>query len=101
MLGWHISVYRKAEDRLLPGTQDAQCSERVAVWQARINGLAWLDDVVAQGMALHLGGNGYPYWYTAQARHLIPRILVDRRRRVQAGFVDLRTSLARDGRAAR
>ena len=38
-------------------------------------GLAWLDDLVTDGKALHLGGNGYPYWYTAQARYLIPRII--------------------------
>jgi len=74
MLGWHISVYRQAADRSLPATPKSAQSERVAVWQTGAGGLGWIDGLVSEGKAIYLGGNGYPYWYTAQAVNLLPQI---------------------------
>jgi hypothetical protein len=47
----------------------------LAVWQTGLGGLAWFSELVQQGKAIDLGGNGYPCRYTATAEHLIPRIL--------------------------
>jgi len=68
MLGWHISVFRQADGGLLPGTPKTERADRIAVWQTGTGGLDWLDELATQGMAVNLGGDGYPYWYTAQAR---------------------------------
>ncbi|MGH9752600.1 MAG: hypothetical protein ACREA2_07435 [Blastocatellia bacterium] len=47
----------------------------MAIWQARLEGLDWIDELVEAGKAIDLGGNGYPIWYTATAENLIPRII--------------------------
>jgi hypothetical protein len=74
MLGWHISVYRQADGGASPATAESVRGERVAVWQTGLGGLDWVYELVEAGRALHLGDNGYPYWYTATAENLIPRI---------------------------
>jgi hypothetical protein len=50
-------------------------STRIAVWQTGLGGLDWLDDLVKEGKAILLGGNGYPTRYTATVEHLIPPIV--------------------------
>jgi hypothetical protein len=54
---------------------------RTAQWEMLLlfgkpvwGGVEWLDDLVKQGSAIDLGGNGYPTWYTAKAKHLLPFI---------------------------
>jgi len=74
MLGWHISVYRKTDDKLKPAILNSSKGTRIAVWQAGMTGLNWIWELEKDGKATLLGGNGYPAWYTAQAEHLIPRI---------------------------
>ena len=46
----------------------------MAVWQTGIDGLNWIDDLVNEEKAIGLGGDGYPFEYTAQASHIIPHI---------------------------
>ncbi len=75
MLGWNISIYRQTDGGSQPGTPTSEQGARIAVWQAGSNGLKWLDELVAQKNAVSLGRDGYPLWYTAQAEHLIPRII--------------------------
>ena len=59
----------------LPGKSTAELGGRIAVWQSGADGLEWLDELVADGRVVDLGGDGYPRFYTAQAEHLIPRII--------------------------
>lgn len=76
MLGWHISVYRLTEgSRSHPATTESESGTRLAVWQTGVAGRDWIDELVAAGNAIDLGGNGYPDCYTARAQHLIPRIV--------------------------
>ena len=75
MLGWHISVKRQKDGGSQPATKDSDCEEALAVWQAGTGGLDWLDELVTAGKATHLGGNGYPFWYTARAENLLPRLV--------------------------
>jgi hypothetical protein len=74
MLGWHISIYRQSEDGTLPASLEAPEGERLAVWQTGLGGLGWLEELVKAGLAIDLGGNGYPCRYTATAQTLLPRI---------------------------
>jgi len=39
-----------------------------------VGGLAWLDELVSQVLAVNLGGNGYPFSYTAKAAFVKPEI---------------------------
>ena len=75
MLGWHISVFRQAGGGLLPATPKAEQGDRIAAWQTGTGGLDWLNELVSQGRAINLGGDGYPYWYTAQSQHIASRII--------------------------
>jgi hypothetical protein len=75
MSGWQISVFRQADNRTAPGTMKSRNGARLAVWQAGWGGLEWIGELVIEGKAIDLGGNGYPSCYTAIAEHLIPHIL--------------------------
>jgi hypothetical protein len=75
MLGWHISVYRQTNDGQSPAEAGSEHGARLAVWQSEVGGLQWLDALVKTGEAINLGGNGYPFHYTAQAEHLISTIV--------------------------
>jgi len=75
MLGWHISVYRQADNRAAPATTKSRKGARLAVWQAGWDGLKWIGELASEGKAIDLGGNGYPCSYTAIAEHLIPHIV--------------------------
>ena len=74
MLGWHISIYRQLDDGTSPASLESPEGERLAVWQTGLGGLDWLEELVNAGLALVLGGNGYPCRYTATAQALLPRI---------------------------
>lgn len=76
-LGWLISVYRQQNDGTAPASFGAPQGARLAVWQAGLDGLNWLDDLVKHQGAIDLGGDGYPLEYTAMAVHIIPRLRVE------------------------
>lgn len=65
MLGWDVFVYRPVagakDDRVL-----------LARWSTSVFGLSWIDDLVKQGRAEDLGGDGYPCRYSARADVLLP-----------------------------
>ena len=75
MMGWNIGVFRQTEGRSTPANRDAEEGPRLAVWQTGIEGLHWLDELAAAGNAICLGGDGYPNYYTAQAEHIISRVV--------------------------
>lgn len=77
MLGWSISVYRQTDKGTTPATEKSPRGTYVAYWGTDVGGLKWIDELVKEGKAIELGGNGYPYYYTAPAEHLIPTILND------------------------
>lgn len=74
MLGWNISVYR-LEQGAVRATTKSPTGVRLAVWQTGLDGLDWIDELVKQGKAMNLGGNGYPCRFTATAEHLIPHFV--------------------------
>ncbi len=65
MLGWDVRVYREPK---VPG------GERIllANWDTSVFGTSWIDDLVKQGKAQDLGGDGYPCVYKAPAAVLLP-----------------------------
>jgi len=76
MTGWHLSIYRQTDEHAaMPATAESPKGTRLAVWQAGDDGLKWLDGLVKAGEAISLGGDGYPYRYTAAAEILVPRVL--------------------------
>ncbi len=76
VMGWHVSVSRQTRRRHRPAANNDPKGVRLAVWQARVDGLDWLQDLVGSGDAVHLADNGgYPVRYTVRAGAAIPRIL--------------------------
>lgn len=75
MLGWYFCVLRLADRGKTAPTEDSPVSEKIAEWQTGPSGGKWLDTFVEDGIAIDLGGNGYPNRYAARARILrdIPR----------------------------
>jgi len=74
MLGWHITICKLKDGGKSPATPGAEEGKKLAVWQTDLGGLEWIDDLVKEGKAINLDGDGYPYWYTAQVKHLIAKI---------------------------
>ena len=74
MLGWNISVYR-LEQEAVRATTKSPIGVRLAFWQTGLDGLDWIDELVKEGKAMNLGGNGYPCRFTATAEHLIPHFV--------------------------
>jgi hypothetical protein len=64
MLGWGINIWRQIDDTT-KGFRNR--NGFVAGWEATLEGIKWLDALVANGQAADLGGNGYPLRYTATA----------------------------------
>ena len=62
MLGWQVSINQESDTL-------------IASWCVGIGGLDWLDELVKQGLAQDLGGNGYPCKYSAKAEVILPKIL--------------------------
>lgn len=74
-LGWHISVYRQRTDGARPAAFGDDHGPRLAVWQTGLGGLDWLDELVQEGRAVALGGDGYPVEYAVRASGVLPTIL--------------------------
>jgi hypothetical protein len=58
-----------------PATYESAKGARLAVWQTGLEGLDWLQTLVKQGYAIDLGGDGYPWRFTATAEQLVPHII--------------------------
>lgn len=93
MLGWNISVYTVVPQKTSATTTQDQLSTRglspaqldslrdaftegarIAVWQSRIDGLRWIDDLVEAGAAIATKKNGYPSVFYAKALDVLPRL---------------------------
>eukprot|EP01031_Cornospumella_fuschlensis_P052725 gene52725-64426_t len=69
MLGWHITIYRQEKGGDSPASFEEPTGMTLAVWQAGLWGLGWINELVEAGHAVCLGGNGYPLKYTAPVEH--------------------------------
>jgi hypothetical protein len=66
MLGWEVFVFSRP---------DAKQEDLIARWETSVLGLKWLDQLVKDGRASDLGGNGYPDEYAITAGALLPIIM--------------------------
>lgn len=71
-MGWHISVFRQETDLEQPPSFESPRGSRIAVWQAGLDGLNWVDKLIEEGKAHLLGGNGYPARFAVQASVVLP-----------------------------
>lgn len=67
MLGWWIIITEGQADGVLPSKDGS-----LASWEAGLSGLRWLNDLVANGKAQKLRGDGYPNRYEARAADVLP-----------------------------
>jgi hypothetical protein len=75
VLSWDVSVYRQVHNGSAPADRESERGARVASWRGEVEALRWIDELVREGRALSLGGNGYPFRYTARSADLIQPIL--------------------------
>jgi hypothetical protein len=66
MLGWKIYITQESS---------ADKPSSLIIWSTGISGLDWLDQLVKDGLAHDLGGNGYPNRYSAKAAVLLPKVI--------------------------
>ncbi len=64
MLGWDISIWRQIDP---PSTAARERRGFIAGWETTLEGIKWLNALVAEGKAVDLGGDGYPLTYKAPA----------------------------------
>ncbi len=76
MLGWHINVFKTNLDKFV--AYDSSTNElRIASWSTGMNGIDWLKKLSQESLIQELGGNGYPYRFSAKASVIIPKINFD------------------------
>jgi hypothetical protein len=94
MLGWNVGVYTMVAGSTsdAPALQDQPSTrglslaqmdslrdrfargDRIAVWQADLAGLRWIDELVQSGAAIAARENGYPSVFYAKAVDVVPRL---------------------------
>ena len=73
MLGWHINIFKTEVKKFI--AYDATTTElRIASWSTGEAGLDWLKKLAQSKRIQELGGNGYPYRFSAKAFEIIPII---------------------------
>lgn len=70
MLGWWFFVaHQTPKDwALMPDREQY----RLASWETGVSGIRWIEELVAQGQAEKLRGDGYPSRYRARASTILP-----------------------------
>lgn len=71
-LGWNISVYRQKSSGASPAVPGDAPGVELAIWQAGLSGLQWLDELISNKKAIQLAHSGYPGAYTAKAADVLP-----------------------------
>lgn len=73
MLGWEIVIFDADPEDLEDG--ELRRIGEIGCWMTGLGGTDWLDDLVREGLAVGLGGNGYPMTYTLPASTLRRRLI--------------------------
>ena len=76
MIGYSISVYEFIEGEDI--TSISHDNEALITWTSGgFGGLDWIDNLVSEGKAEDLGGNGYPDYYKVQAQFVLNALATD------------------------
>jgi hypothetical protein len=116
VLGWNISVYRLNDEEAIRDAfasapahpqrrlefDGAALVERIAVWQAGVYGLDWIERIADEdGEGIALIRDGYPHWFLVRADDLIPQIVEGCRRNTWCGRHGERDACSPTGSARR
>jgi len=72
MLGWWIIVSTHTPEERDRADQDTKRSGVLAQWEAGVEGVFWIEDLVGSGRAKKLSRSGYPNRYTVRASDVLP-----------------------------
>jgi hypothetical protein len=76
MIGYSISVYEFVEGMDI--TSISNDNEALATWTSGgFGGLDWIDNLVSEGKAEDLGGNGYPDYYKVQTQSVLKALSIE------------------------
>jgi len=74
MLGWWIIVSTHTPEERDRADQDTKRTGVLAQWEAGVEGVLWIEDLVGSGQAKKLSRSGYPNRYTARASEVFPML---------------------------
>ena len=75
MLGWGINVLNVTpEQKETLRSRDVFAPYLLASWEAGMEGLQWIEELVEKGKATKLKSDGYPNRYAAKAVDVLPCI---------------------------
>ena len=67
MLGWWIIVSMQSPEERDSAEKEARDGAILARWEAGLNGIRWIENLVKEAKATRLSRGGYPNRYTARA----------------------------------
>ena len=71
MAGWNITIAQRTPEELdaAPGSHK---DGLLAIWEAGLGGIEWLEHLADKGEAQRLSDDGFPCRYVAAARDVLP-----------------------------
>jgi len=98
MIGYSISVYEFVEGMDI--TSISNDNEALATWTSGgFGGLDWIDNLVSEGKAEDLGGNGYPDYYKVQVQFVLDALAADTPKNEGQTIMDDENVMASDWRS--
>ena len=98
MIGYSISVYVFVEG--VDITSISNDNEALATWTSGgFGGLDWIDNLVSEGKAEDLGGDGYPIYYKAKAQVILQALATDTLKNKGQTIMDDENVLSADWRS--
>ena len=98
MIGYSISVYEFVEG--VDITSISNDNEALATWTSGgFGGLDWIDNLVSEGKAEDLGGNGYPDYYKVQVQFVLDALAADTPKNEGQTIMDDENVMASDWRS--
>jgi hypothetical protein len=95
MIGYSISVYQFVEG--VDITTISNDNEALATWTSGgFGGLDWIDNLVSEGKAEDLGGNGYPDYYKAKAQVVLQALATDTPKNKEQTIMDDKNVMSSD-----
>jgi len=95
MIGYSISVYQFVEG--VDITTISNDNEALATWTSGgFGGLDWIDNLVSEGKAEDLGGEGYPFYYKVKAQVILQALATDTPKNEEQTIVDDENAMTSD-----
>ncbi|CAM8364897.1 hypothetical protein [Candidatus Methylopumilus planktonicus] len=98
MIGFSISIYEFVEGVGI--TSISNDTDALASWSSGgFDALDWIDNLVSQGKAEDLGGDGYPLYYKVKAQFVLQALATDSSKNKRQTILDDESTLSSNRRS--